>query len=314
MKFQPLPLMLVFMALSPAVAFSQNQQVTNCRTLASQGNFVGPEEIVVNDLVCKVAKTPPAQQQVVAPQPATPAAGVPNQLPSTQGSRITNARVIEMSKLGLDDDIIIAKIRNGSCDFLVEDSDLVGLKKAGVSPKVIAAMLDASAQIPPRAAVSMNELPSHALAQANVGEPTKNSPSAAGMNLTNAGAGTKEKNDTPKTFVQAAGSNNSCLIVTSAEGHRMRNAIIAGVFTGGIGLATGLIASGGRYEYRDAINVPPADVKMKYKGDELQKLQKQGVHIVVIRKNDKQGESEAIQNGRNACFAPAPAVQPTSGQ
>ncbi len=93
----------------------------------------------------------------------------------------------------------------------------------------------------------------------------------------------------------------SCLIVTSAEGHRMRNAIIAGVFTGGIGLATGLIASGGRYEYRDAVNVPPADVKMKYKGDELQKLQQRGVHIVVVRKNDKQGETDAIQNARQEC-------------
>ncbi len=131
-----------------------------------------------------------------------------------------------------------------------------------------------------------------------------------------AGAGIPEK-DAPKAVVQAPTPNNSCLIVTSAEGHRMRNAIIAGVFTGGIGLATGLIASGGRYEYRDAINVPPAQVKMKYKGNDLQKLQQQGVHVVVVRKNDKQGESEAIQNGRNACFPPATsvaaqAVQPTS--
>ena len=121
-------------------------------------------------------------------------------------------------------------------------------------------------------------------------------------------AGTQEKKDAPKAFVQSSAPNNSCLIVTSAEGHRMRNAIIAGVFTGGIGLATGLIASGGRYEYRDAINVPPAQVKMKYKGEDLQKLQQQGVHVVVVRKNDKQGESEAIQNGRNACFPPVPSV------
>src|SRR5208283_1346209 len=47
-------------------------------------------------------------------------------------------------KLGLDDDIVIAKIRNGSCRFQLGDSDLVELKKAGVSSKVIPAMLDSS--------------------------------------------------------------------------------------------------------------------------------------------------------------------------
>jgi hypothetical protein len=105
------------------------------------------------------------------------------------------------------------------------------------------------------------------------------------------------------TPVSAPAPVQSCLIVTSAEGHRMRNSIIAGALTGGIGLAAGLIASGGRYEYRDAVNMPPADVKMKYKGGELQKLQQQGIHVVVIRKNDKQGETAAIQNARLECSA-----------
>lgn len=92
-----------------------------------------------------------------------------------------------------------------------------------------------------------------------------------------------------------------CLIVTSAEGHRARNAILLGVFTGGVGLATGAIASGGRYEYRDSINLPPADLKMKYKGKEVIELQKKGVHVVVVRKNDKAGEATAIKDARQAC-------------
>ena len=80
-----------------------------------------------------------------------------------------------------------------------------------------------------------------------------------------------------------------CLIVTSAEGHRFRNSMIAGALTGGIGFVAGLGFSGGRYEYRDSINVPPSEVKMKYKGGQLQKLQKQGIHIVVVDKKDKTG-------------------------
>ena len=66
-----------------------------------------------------------------------------NQPKSEQAAEITNTRVIEMSKLGLDDDIIIARIKHSTCRFQLTDNDLVDLKKAGVSPKVIAAMLDA---------------------------------------------------------------------------------------------------------------------------------------------------------------------------
>ncbi|MBZ5527952.1 MAG: hypothetical protein LAN71_08635 [Acidobacteriia bacterium] len=104
-----------------------------------------------------------------------------------------------------------------------------------------------------------------------------------------------------------------CLIVTSAEGHRARNAILLGVFTGGIGLAAGAIASGGRYEYRDSINLPPSDVKMKYKGDEVIKIQKRGIHVVVVRKNDKAGEAAAIKDARASCVdvpAPVAAITP----
>lgn len=86
-----------------------------------------------------------------------------------QGKSITNARVIEMSKLGLDDDIIIAKIKNGSCEFQLGDTDLVDLKKAGVSPKVIAAMLDSSVLISPRVTINKREVPVHTMGQSKVG-------------------------------------------------------------------------------------------------------------------------------------------------
>jgi hypothetical protein len=62
--------------------------------------------------------------------------------PTASSTKITNARVVEMTKLGLDDDVIIARIKHGTCDFQLSDSDLVQLKKDGVSSKVVAAMMD----------------------------------------------------------------------------------------------------------------------------------------------------------------------------
>jgi len=103
--------------------------------------------------------------------------------------------------------------------------------------------------------------------------------------------------------------SGQCLIVTSAEGHRFRNAMIAGVLTGGIGLAAGATFSGGRYEYRDAFNLPASDIKTKYKGPELQKLEQRGVHVVVVNKHDKTGVE--VKDARDSCqsmTAPAPAV------
>jgi len=142
MRVQSLPYLLVFVSLTPSLAFSQNQQMANCHTPESAGNFVGSDETMVNGMVCKMAKTQPAQSQIVAQQSTGPATISP------QGSDITNARVTEMSKLGLDDDIIIARIKHGPCHFQLNDADLLDMKKAGVSPKVIAVMLEVAPVIP----------------------------------------------------------------------------------------------------------------------------------------------------------------------
>lgn len=84
-----------------------------------------------------------------------------------------------------------------------------------------------------------------------------------------------------------------CLVVRSAEGHRFRNAMVAGVLTGGIGLALGGAFGGGKYEYVDGMNFPAP--KLKYNGGELQKLQQQGVHIVVINKKAQSDETKAAR-------------------
>ena len=113
--------------------------------------------------------------------------------------------------------------------------------------------------------------------------------------------------------LSVSAQQSSCLIVTSAEGHRFRNAMIAGALTGGIGLAAGAAFSGGRYEYRDSVNLPQSDYKVKYKGHELQKLQQQGVHVVVVNKHDKTGTEvrdarAECQNMTGAAQAPSPAA------
>jgi hypothetical protein len=148
MKLQPLPLIVIFAALTPSVASSQNPQVTNCHTPESAGNFVGSDETLVNGMVCKIVRSEATQQQIVAQQPRAAAPNAQTQATNGKESEITNARVIEMSKLGLDDDIIIARIKHGICLFQLGDANLMDLKKGGVSAKVIAAMLDAAPGTP----------------------------------------------------------------------------------------------------------------------------------------------------------------------
>jgi hypothetical protein len=56
---------------------------------------------------------------------------------------LTNDDVVQMSKLGLGDEVVIAKIRQAEdVDFRLELEDLTKLKQAGLSGPIIAAMLD----------------------------------------------------------------------------------------------------------------------------------------------------------------------------
>jgi hypothetical protein len=61
---------------------------------------------------------------------------------------LTNQEVIKLVKLGIGDDAVIAKIRQTpTVNFELETDDLGSLKAAGVSGKVIAAMLDRSSSV-----------------------------------------------------------------------------------------------------------------------------------------------------------------------
>ena len=82
---------------------------------------------------------------------------------------ITNARVVEMTKSGLGDDIVIARIKTNTPKFSLTDSDLSQLKKDGVSDKVIAAMLEADAITVARVTVGGKPTELHTFGQAKVG-------------------------------------------------------------------------------------------------------------------------------------------------
>ena len=64
-------LFLPLCAALPALLYAQEPKLINCRTLESAGNFVGPDEVIVNDMVCQKAKpgantsAPPAEPKAV---------------------------------------------------------------------------------------------------------------------------------------------------------------------------------------------------------------------------------------------------------
>ena len=114
--------------------------------------------------------------------------------------------------------------------------------------------------------------------------------------------------------------SSQCLIVRSAEGHRFRNSMIAGALTGGIGFAAGAAFSGAKYEYADSFNM--TTTKPKYKGKELEQLQSQGVHVIVVNKKTASAEMDSARNSCKNVVTPAlqtsqaaattPAVVPVS--
>ncbi len=64
MKYTPLAVVLA--ALLPSLAYAQNTQFSDCRTLEAAGNNVGPDEALVDGMVCKVVK-PKANSWVSSP-------------------------------------------------------------------------------------------------------------------------------------------------------------------------------------------------------------------------------------------------------
>lgn len=61
---------------------------------------------------------------------------------AAKAETLTNKNVVEISKAGLGNDIIIAKINSSACKFDLSTTALIDLKKQGVSPEVISSMMN----------------------------------------------------------------------------------------------------------------------------------------------------------------------------
>jgi hypothetical protein len=69
---------------------------------------------------------------------------------------LTNEEVIQLVRLGLGEEVLVAKIKQAPrVDFRLDTAGLVALKNAGISDKVMAAMLDRSSAKPSDAAPMM---------------------------------------------------------------------------------------------------------------------------------------------------------------
>ena len=77
---------------------------------------------------------------------------------------LTNDSVIQMVKAGLPEAVVIAKIKSTSTKFDLKTDSLVSLKKAGVSDKVLEAMVAAGSGAAPSTAAATPAPPAPALA------------------------------------------------------------------------------------------------------------------------------------------------------
>jgi hypothetical protein len=89
---------------------------------------------------------------------------------------MTNDTVIKMVKAGLSDDIVLGSIRNQPPGFSVEPEDLIALKKAGVSDKVVAAIVEKAMAAPAAPAPAAPVSPPAAPAAAPTGNPLAKAP------------------------------------------------------------------------------------------------------------------------------------------
>jgi hypothetical protein len=74
-----------------------------------------------------------------APAPAAPAA-------SNGGPTLTNLDILNLRVAGFGDDVIIARITSATANFSLDPTSLVTLRKAGISDRVLTAMLQQKRQ------------------------------------------------------------------------------------------------------------------------------------------------------------------------
>ena len=79
-----------------------------------------------------------------------------------------NIRVVALMNKGFDDTIIVSKIKASNWSFQLDDEDMVALRKAGVSSKVVAVMLDDSVLSTAKVTIDNHVVGEDTLGQAKV--------------------------------------------------------------------------------------------------------------------------------------------------
>jgi hypothetical protein len=104
----------------------------------------------VEDTIAKVftIDTGTAEPQAAQPEPQPEQPSLlqtaPAQAQGPSAQTLTNGDVIKMVQAGLDDAVIIAKIKSSQCDFDTSTDALIKLKGSGISAAVLTAMTQAS--------------------------------------------------------------------------------------------------------------------------------------------------------------------------
>jgi hypothetical protein len=97
----------------------------------------GAAPVAAGPLAAPGQSAAPAVQTAAPVQTAVP---VQQAAPAARGG-MTNNDVLELKKVGFSEDLIITKIQSSTCSFRLETQDLIELKKAGLTDKVIGAMM-----------------------------------------------------------------------------------------------------------------------------------------------------------------------------
>ncbi len=98
--------------------------------------------VIQTILECKRARETEQAAKLQAERADTPPPPVTKSQSTQSADALTNNSIVEMVKGGLPDSMIVKEIARKICNFALNPSDLVALKKAGVPDAVIEAMLD----------------------------------------------------------------------------------------------------------------------------------------------------------------------------
>jgi hypothetical protein len=84
-------------------------------------------------------------------------------VPSHAQQAMDNAAVLKLQAAGLGDDLIVTTINNSPGHYSMSTDDMIALKKAGVSDKVMGAMVQKNAGVPAVAPAAISATPASAL-------------------------------------------------------------------------------------------------------------------------------------------------------